>query len=967
MIVSTSLPSVRIPSYRRLASDVCDALSVAYQQLTGPHSLLGLAILAGFALRLTRLDFQPLWGDEGWSFYFARMSPGELLSATAQDIHPPLYYLLLSGWLGLAGSTAVAGRLFSVIAGTLLVPLGYRSARHWFGARAGSLAAGLMAFAPLAIYYAQEVRMYGLVTVLSLASTYFFSRGLGRALHVSSSRWLMLGYVLSTTAALYTMYYAIFIPLAQLAYLLVHSRQRSPLLAQQLRRSLGAMLLVGVLYLPWVAYAAPQLIAYVQGKQAAEGYLALGAPHFVGSHLIAFSLGHLAPGLAWLGWATLLAALVAFLGMRRLLVLCYLFIPLAAGYVINLIYPFAPPYFERTLLLAAPAWWLLMGAGLDWLGGSRYASGQRGSRAAWRRWLASGLGAILLATQAISLLQFYTLPRYPDADYRGLLRTVRAHSSREDVLLASYQWQLGFYHAYLPAPHPRLYVVPGWGETWADDPPRMHADLEALMAEHPRLWFPAYQALGRLWETQAESYLNRAAFPAMLDWSMPSTKLLLYGRGQGLAPASTSPPQPLDFADQLLLEQAQVGNQAQEAGRGVLPVRLVWRQLGQGRDGRVVLRLTDATGHSWASRDSRPQGGQASFADLPAGEHMTDQHGLLIPAGTPPGVYQLRLSLHPADSERPFDLLDEQGQPLGVEAKLADVQVTLPATAVPPEALPVQHLLRANFDQRIRLLGYSLSQGPWRAGDSLSLSLFWQAVRAGEYPFTLRLRLQDAQGRSLASYEASPAYPTQLWPEGMLLHDPHRLQLPPQLPAGDYELMLELLWPDGTPLPVDGGEQLLLSQVHTEQRAHSFSAPAPQYPLQARFERYASLVGYDLPAGAQLRAGGTLPVTLYWQADEPFDRSYTVFVHVVDDKEHILGQQDRLPGNGDFPTTSWVSGEFLTDHYAVPVPLTTPSGRYTLEIGLYDATSGARLAVFDANGEAVGDKLLLTQTPIVVR
>ena len=179
--------------------------------------------------------------------------------------------------------------------------------------------------------------------------------------------------------------------------------------------------------------------------------------------------------------------------------------------------------------------------------------------------------------------------------------------------------------------------------------------------------------------------------------------------------------------------------------------------------------------------------------------------------------------------------------------------------------------------------------------------------------------------------------------------------------------MLELLWPDGTPLPVDGGEQLLLSQVHTEQRAHSFSAPAPQYALQARFERYASLVGYDLPAGAQLRAGGTLPVTLYWQAGEPFDRSYTVFVHVVDDKEHILGQQDQLPGNGDFPTTSWVSGEFLTDHYAVPVPLTTPSGRYTLEVGLYDATSGARLAVFDANGEAVGDKLLLTQTPIVVR
>lgn len=969
MIVPTSLPSRRFPNaWRLLASALRRALSAAGHKLARPHSWLGLIILAALALRLTRLDFQPLWGDEGWSFYFAWMSPGQLLSATAQDIHPPLYYLLLSGWLGLAGSTAVAGRLFSVMVGTLLVPLGYRSARHWFGVRAGLLAAGLTACAPLAIYYAQEVRMYGLVTVLSLASMYFFSRGLNGAANARSTRWLKLGYVLSTAAALYTMYYAVFIPLAQLVYLLILSRRRGAPFARQCRQSLGALLLVGLLYLPWVVYAAPRLIAYVQGKQAAEGYLALAAPQFVGSHLVAFSLGHLAPGLAWLGWATLLAVLVAILGARRILVICYLLIPLAAGYVINLVYPFAPPYFERTLLLAAPAWWLLMGAGLAWLSGTPLAPGQsHGSQATWRRPLALGLAAVLLAAQAISLLGFYSLPRYPDADYRGLLRTVRAHSGREDVLLASYQWQMGFYHAYLPAPHPLFYAVPGWGEAWADDPQRMQADLEALLAEHPRLWFPAYQALGRLWESQAERYLNRVAFPAMLDWSIPNTKLLLYGRGHGLAAVSANPPLPLDFANQVLLEQAQVGNEQLEAGRGVLPVRLVWRQLGQGRDGRVVLRLTDAAGRSWASRDSRPQGGQASFADLPRGERLTDPHGLLIPAGTPPGVYQLRLSLHPADGERPLDLLDDQGQPLGVEARLADVQVTLPTTALPPEALPVQYPLRADFDRRIRLLGYSLAEGPWRAGDSLSLNLFWQALRAGEYPFTLKLRLQDARGQALANYEAPPAYPTQLWPEGMLLRDPHQLQLPPQLPAGAYQLTLGLLWPDGTPLPVGGDEQVVLSQVHIEQRAHSFSAPTPQYRLEARFEQHASLIGYDLPAGAQLPAGGTLPVTLYWQAGQPFERSYTVFVHLVDDREHILGQRDQLPGNGDFPTTSWVPGEFLTDAYVVPVPLTTPPGQYTLEVGLYDAVSGVRLSVYDAQGKALGDKILLRQTPITVR
>ena len=969
--MSSSLPDVRVPTCWRLAADGRYAVSFAYRWLSRPHTLLGLIILAGFALRLARLDFQPLWGDEGWSFYFAWMSPGELLSATAQDIHPPLYYLLLSGWLGLAGSSALAGRLFSVMVGTLLVPLGYRTARHLLGMRVGLLAAGLMAVAPLAIYYAQEVRMYGLVTVLGLASMYFFSRGLSQAPHPASARksssWHWLGYVLTTAAALYTMYYAVFIPLAQLAYLLVRSRQRGTSSATPLRLSLGAMLMVGLLYLPWVVYAAPKLIAYVQGKQAAEGYLALGAPQFVGSHLVAFSLGHLAPGLSWLGWTTVLAAVLALLGARRLLAIYYLCIPLVGGYLINLIYPFAPPYFERTLLLAAPAWWLLIGAGLGRLGGLNTAPEQKGERANVRRWLTIGLGGVLLATQVVSLWGFYTLPRYPDADYRGLLSTVRAHSSREDVLLASYQWQLGFYHAYLPEPHPHFYPVPGWGEAWADDPLRMQADLEALIDQHPRLWFPAYQALGRLWESQAESYLNRVAFPALSDWSIPSTKLTLYGWGRGLAPIVANPPVPLNLGNQLMLEQAQVGDEAQEAGRGIVPVRLTWRRLGQGGDGRVVLRLTDAAGYTWASRDSRPRGGQISFADLPIGEQLVDQHGLLIPAGTPPGIYQLRLSVHPAEAERPLDLLDERGQPLGVEARLADVQVTLPTTALPPEALPVQYPLRADFDRRIRLLGYSLSQAAWRAGDSLSLSLFWQALRAGEYPFTVRLQLRDTQGQTLASEQRPPAYPTQLWPAGMLLHDPHRLQLPPQLPAGDHQLTVELLWPDGTPLPVEGGDRVLLSQVHTEQRAHVFAAPTPQYQLGARFEQYAHLIGYDLPTGDHLRAGEMLPVTLYWRAGEPFDRSYTVFVHLVDTRERILGQRDQLPGNGDFPTTSWLQGEFLTDDYAVPVPPTTPPGQYTLEVGLYDALSGARLSVYDAGGKLLGDKLLLSQTPITVR
>ena len=140
--------------------------------------VIALTLLA-FGLRLHRLDFQPLWGDEGWSFYFASMSLPEMVRLTAEDIHPPLYYALLSGWLRLVGSTPELARLLSILVGTALVPLAYRVASRLYDPVAGLATAAVVTLAPFSIYYAQEVRMYGLVTLLGLGSIYFFIELMG--------------------------------------------------------------------------------------------------------------------------------------------------------------------------------------------------------------------------------------------------------------------------------------------------------------------------------------------------------------------------------------------------------------------------------------------------------------------------------------------------------------------------------------------------------------------------------------------------------------------------------------------------------------------------------------------------------------------------------------------------------------------------------------------------------------------
>ena len=130
--------------------------------------LLALFVLLAFALRVLRLDFQPLWWDEGYSVWFATHPLGQMASLTAQDIHPPLYYALLHGWTGLFGAGPVSLRLLSVLFGVLAVPAIYLAGRRMLSRRAALIAAFLLAISPLHVYYSQEVRMYGLVALLSI-------------------------------------------------------------------------------------------------------------------------------------------------------------------------------------------------------------------------------------------------------------------------------------------------------------------------------------------------------------------------------------------------------------------------------------------------------------------------------------------------------------------------------------------------------------------------------------------------------------------------------------------------------------------------------------------------------------------------------------------------------------------------------------------------------------------------------
>jgi hypothetical protein len=141
----------------------------------------------------------------------------------------------------------------------------------------------------------------------------------------------------------------------------------------------------------------------------------------------------------------------------------------------------------------------------------------------------------------------------------------------------------------------------------------------------------------------------------------------------------------------------------------------------------------------------------------------------------------------------------------------------------------------------------------------------------------------------------------------------------------------------------DWVEDVRLGSIHMQAYLPLRVSLAQMSPVGARLGQAIYLRGYRLAGMPQ--PGGTLALTLYWEALAPPDGDYTVFAHLVDAADTILGQKDHPPQEGAAPTSTWVSGQVLADHYQISIHPDAPVGPAWLMVGMYDPLSGDRLPV----------------------
>ena len=474
-----------LPAYNRLAWDGASWIG----------RLWWVPIVAlAMAVRFYQLTAAAIWGDEGSSLLLSEYAVGDLWFHAAHDVHPPLYFLILRGWIELFGDSIWSIRSMSAIPGVVAVGLGIWLTRQLSTRRAAVLAGVLLALLPTAVRYSQEVRMYSLLGVWLLGATLalvYWVRQPERTRNLAV-------YVVLMSAAFYTHYFTALCVLVHWAYLgvLWRTEPRGERLLARPAWWLANVVIV-LLYLPWL----PNLLDLVQHVEQLKVGGDIGWEDPVGL----LSL----PSMIWqfvlqdegldfwvpLFWAfpLLLAGIIGVTVWRdrdrdryrpASLLALFLLLPLLLVYGVSFV---SPVFIERYLTVYALSLPILVALAIDRLP-SRLA------------WLGAALFVLFVGVEVAGLKNNFTVDEHDQ--FNVPVEFVNRNYQEDDrIVLSDMLWYLSYVYYDQTDAQLQLYTPPkpdgtstrpnayGFGTLVDQDGGRIYLDrLSALPTETRRVW-----------------------------------------------------------------------------------------------------------------------------------------------------------------------------------------------------------------------------------------------------------------------------------------------------------------------------------------------------------------------------------------------------------------------------------------------------------------------------------------------
>jgi uncharacterized membrane protein len=261
----------------------------------------GFVLVLGVVVRFATVS--ALWLDEAQTVNIARVPLRQLPEALRHDGAPPLFYVLLHGWMRIFGESNFAVRFLPGLFAVAALPLMWLAGRRVGGRTVAWSAVVLLAASPFAVRYATETRMYSMVAFLVLVG-YLATMEL---LERPRSRRAAVGVGLVTGALLLSHYWSLYLLIVVGGILVALALRGTAPAREGARRGLLAMAVGSLVFVPWLPSFLYQL-AHTGTPWGGSGRL-----RNMIDTVFAFSSGYWDPGLL-LGMMTYALIALALVG-----------------------------------------------------------------------------------------------------------------------------------------------------------------------------------------------------------------------------------------------------------------------------------------------------------------------------------------------------------------------------------------------------------------------------------------------------------------------------------------------------------------------------------------------------------------------------------------------------------------------------------------------------------------------------
>jgi len=433
------------------------------------------AVLWILVLFVTALSFmwfqgQSLRLDESQSLWQSGHTPIKIINLIAQDVHVPLYHMMLHFWQIIFGSGVAVARRLSLIFFILSIPAMYMFGKSAYDKHIGLFASVLLSISAFMNWYGNETRMYSLLVLVTILNQYFFMK-----LFTKPDRDSWLGFFITCLFGIYTHYFFFFVLAINGLFYLFNIKLFE-------KNALKRFILIGIIlalaFAPWITYV------FMLGK-ASNAQPSLITPSSVdlfntfSQFLFGFQTDHINTILVSL-WP--LTVLLGFIALRRnrgikpqtvYLIMCFI-LPNVLAFAVSFI---RPVYLSRYLIITIPSMFLLLSYLL-----SRYPL--KLSIA-----LRVVIIAVMLGTLSVEAMSTQTPVK---EDYSDAALYLQNHAAPSDVIVVSAPFTVYPIEYYYKGAS-SIYTLPLWDQYQYGPIPSFNINtlptqVQSITANHSNVW-----------------------------------------------------------------------------------------------------------------------------------------------------------------------------------------------------------------------------------------------------------------------------------------------------------------------------------------------------------------------------------------------------------------------------------------------------------------------------------------------